>query len=101
MPNLVAGPAYLVYLRPHHDPNKVLLTQGTVQLHLQNFETLRRIWNLRLTLILSTVNMASKEKNTALIEQAKTFKNVPWCEDYEKMISGMLFVTFKQLLCIN
>jgi Maltose acetyltransferase hexapeptide capping motif len=37
--------------------------------------------------------MASKEKNTALIEQAKAFKNVPWCDDYEKMISGMLYVT--------
>jgi hypothetical protein len=37
--------------------------------------------------------MASKTKNIALIEQAKTFKNVPWCEDYEKMVSGMLYVT--------
>jgi hypothetical protein len=45
--------------------------------------------------------MASKEKNTALIEQAKTFKNVPWCENYEKMISGMLFVTFDTLLTAN
>lgn len=35
--------------------------------------------------------MASKEKNASLIEQAKAFKNVPWCDDYEKMISGMLF----------
>ncbi|KAN0102571.1 galactoside O-acetyltransferase [Hyaloscypha variabilis] len=38
--------------------------------------------------------MTSKSKNTALIEQAKTFKNVPWCEDYEKMISGMLYNPF-------
>jgi hypothetical protein len=37
--------------------------------------------------------MASKEKNMALIEEARNFKNVPWCEDYEKMISGMLFVS--------
>ncbi|KAL2003657.1 hypothetical protein VTN02DRAFT_2920 [Thermoascus thermophilus] len=35
--------------------------------------------------------MASKEKNPAMIEAAKSFANVPWCEDYEKMISGMLY----------
>jgi hypothetical protein len=35
--------------------------------------------------------MASKERNTALIAKAKTFTNVPWCSDYEKMISGMLY----------
>jgi hypothetical protein len=34
--------------------------------------------------------MARMEKNHALIEAAKAFKHVPWCEDYEKMISGML-----------
>jgi len=33
--------------------------------------------------------MASKEKNVAAIEKARTFSNVPWCEEYEKMISGM------------
>lgn len=38
-------------------------------------------------------DMASTEKNMSLIEHAKRFKNVPWCEDYEKMISGMLYVT--------
>ncbi|KAL1861893.1 hypothetical protein Plec18170_000716 [Paecilomyces lecythidis] len=35
--------------------------------------------------------MASTKKNPALIEAAKAFENVPWCEDYEKMISGMLY----------
>lgn len=34
--------------------------------------------------------MASTEKNSAMIEAAMAFRNVPWCEDYEKMISGML-----------
>jgi hypothetical protein len=34
--------------------------------------------------------MASTEKNEALITAAQAFDNVPWCEDYEKMISGML-----------
>ncbi|RDW95120.1 hypothetical protein BP5796_00883 [Coleophoma crateriformis] len=34
---------------------------------------------------------ASTEKNAELIEHAKTLRNIPWCEDYEKMISGMLY----------
>lgn len=33
---------------------------------------------------------AREEKQTHLIEAAKAFDNVPWCEEYEKMISGML-----------
>ncbi|PHH77661.1 hypothetical protein CDD82_3403 [Ophiocordyceps australis] len=32
--------------------------------------------------------MASPEKDQALISFAKTLANVPWCDDYEKMISG-------------
>ncbi|SPO06212.1 related to E.coli galactoside O-acetyltransferase [Cephalotrichum gorgonifer] len=35
--------------------------------------------------------MASTEKDQAAIDHAKTLDNVPWCEDYEKMISGMLY----------
>jgi len=35
--------------------------------------------------------MASQDKNVALIEAAKCMKHVPWCEDYERMISGMLY----------
>jgi hypothetical protein len=35
--------------------------------------------------------MASKEKNLAILEKARTFTNAPWCEEYEKMISGMLY----------
>ncbi|KAF4975556.1 hypothetical protein FZEAL_7671 [Fusarium zealandicum] len=35
--------------------------------------------------------MASTEKDAALIEFAKTLDNVPWCDDYEKMISGVLY----------
>jgi hypothetical protein len=38
--------------------------------------------------------MASNEKNAAAIEAAKQLDNIPWCDDYEKMISGMLQVTF-------
>ncbi|KAL8952237.1 MAG: hypothetical protein Q9222_001851 [Ikaeria aurantiellina] len=30
-------------------------------------------------------------KNLALIEKAKRLNHVPWCDDYEKMISGMRF----------
>lgn len=34
--------------------------------------------------------MASTEKDQKAIEQAKKLRNIPWCEEYEKMISGML-----------
>ncbi|TVY84356.1 putative acetyltransferase [Lachnellula suecica] len=33
----------------------------------------------------------STSKNQDLIAQARTFKNTPWCEQYERMISGMLY----------
>jgi Maltose acetyltransferase len=35
--------------------------------------------------------MASTSKNQVLIDASKSLKNVPWCEDFEKMISGMLY----------
>jgi hypothetical protein len=34
--------------------------------------------------------MATANKDPELIEFAKTLSNVPWCEEYEKMISGMV-----------
>jgi hypothetical protein len=34
--------------------------------------------------------MAAKEKDATTVELAKTLSNVPWCDDYEKMISGVL-----------
>lgn len=36
--------------------------------------------------------MAASEKNTKAIERALTLRNVPWCEAYELMISGMAYV---------
>jgi hypothetical protein len=36
--------------------------------------------------------MAAQEKNTQEIEKAKKLNHVPWGEEYEKMISGMLYV---------
>lgn len=33
----------------------------------------------------------AKEKNPDIIARAKALSNVPWCDDYEKMISGMLY----------
>lgn len=36
--------------------------------------------------------MASTEKDPAIIAHAKTLENTPWCDDYEKMISGVLCV---------
>lgn len=35
--------------------------------------------------------MAATTKNTQEIEKAKKLNHVPWCEEYEKMISGMLY----------
>lgn len=35
--------------------------------------------------------MASTEKDPGTIAFAKTLSNVPWCDDYEKMISGVLY----------
>lgn len=33
---------------------------------------------------------AKTEKDPASIAFARTLENTPWCEDYEKMISGVL-----------
>jgi hypothetical protein len=35
--------------------------------------------------------MAATTKNTQEIEKAKKLNHVPWCDEYEKMISGMLY----------
>jgi hypothetical protein len=48
--------------------------------------------------------MASQQKNEAMIAIAKEMHNVPWCKDYEKMISGMLLVpslSLSQRLCAD
>ncbi|KAK2597717.1 hypothetical protein N8I77_012482 [Diaporthe amygdali] len=34
---------------------------------------------------------AKTEKDPAIIEYARTLANTPWCDDYEKMISGVLY----------
>lgn len=31
------------------------------------------------------------EKNASALAYSRTLSNVPWCEDYEKMVSGMLY----------
>jgi hypothetical protein len=43
------------------------------------------------------------EKNIALIEQARTLAHTDalWCEDYENMISGMMFVILNPLMAHN
>ncbi|KAJ5246823.1 hypothetical protein N7468_001806 [Penicillium chermesinum] len=38
--------------------------------------------------------MARVTKSQEFIELAKRFGNTPWCDDYEKMISGMLYDSF-------
>ncbi|KAL6252549.1 hypothetical protein RBB50_000268 [Rhinocladiella similis] len=38
--------------------------------------------------------MASTTKNPRAIEAAKLLNHVPWCEDYERMISGMAYNQF-------
>ena len=35
--------------------------------------------------------MASTEKDASAIALAKTLQHIPWCDDYEKMISGVLY----------
>lgn len=39
---------------------------------------------------------AKTEKDPAIIEYAKTLANTPWCDDYEKMISGVLYDSLDQ-----
>ena len=34
--------------------------------------------------------MASPQKDEKTIEVAKGLENIPWCDQYERMISGML-----------
>jgi len=36
--------------------------------------------------------MATTEKNPEIITRASTLANTPWCDEYEKMVSGMAFV---------
>lgn len=35
--------------------------------------------------------MAAEKKDPGAIEKAKTRSRVPWCGEYEKMISGMAY----------
>ncbi|KAG5928314.1 hypothetical protein E4U42_000857 [Claviceps africana] len=42
--------------------------------------------------------MASQEKKPEIIAFAKTLSNVPWCEQYERMISGQLYNALDQHL---
>ncbi|KAF7550926.1 hypothetical protein G7046_g7856 [Stylonectria norvegica] len=35
--------------------------------------------------------MAKQQKDTEIIELARTFRGTPWCDEYELMISGMLY----------
>lgn len=39
-----------------------------------------------------------EERSLPLIEQAKGLRNTPWCDQYEQMISGMLYVFSYQLI---
>jgi hypothetical protein len=34
--------------------------------------------------------MAKQEKDETQLAAARTLSNVPWCDQYERMISGML-----------
>ncbi|KAJ5014446.1 hypothetical protein K4K57_001486 [Colletotrichum sp. SAR 10_99] len=35
--------------------------------------------------------MAKSQKDPEIIEVARTLQNTPWCEEYEKMVSGMMY----------
>lgn len=41
----------------------------------------------------SSYNVAAKEKRPEIISIAKTLRGIPDCEEYEKMVSGMLYVS--------
>lgn len=40
--------------------------------------------------ITTTRTMAKAQKDPEIIEIARTLENTPWCEEYEKMVSGMM-----------
>lgn len=42
--------------------------------------------------LLSPATMAKKELDHGLIEVARGLQNTPWCDEYERMISGMMSV---------
>jgi hypothetical protein len=37
------------------------------------------------------ITMAAKEKDQVELAKARELSHIPWCEEYEKMISGMLY----------
>jgi hypothetical protein len=39
--------------------------------------------------------MAKAQKDPEIIELARGLQNTPWCDEYEKMISGMLYFFFQ------
>lgn len=43
-------------------------------------------------------NVAAKEKDPEIIKLAKGLKDIPLCEEYEKMISGMLYDPYGPIL---
>lgn len=45
--------------------------------------------------------MKVTQKNAEAIERARTIKDVPWCEEYELMISGMSYVNVFNADLIN
>jgi hypothetical protein len=42
--------------------------------------------------------MAALHKDQRVIESAKSHANIQWCDDFEKMISGVLLVDSPDLL---
>jgi hypothetical protein len=41
--------------------------------------------------------LPTTKKDTTAIEKAKTLENVPWGDEYERMISGMMYAPRTQL----
>jgi hypothetical protein len=44
--------------------------------------------------------LPTTEKDAAAIEKAKTLQNVPWGDEYERMISGMMYVRYHYALSL-
>lgn len=43
--------------------------------------------------------MAAQQKDNEMLELGRGLRGTPWCEEYEKMISGMLYVVFPAAIC--
>ena len=61
-------------------------------LHLYNLN-LSTLFEFVLYNFFFSLNMAATAKRPEIIELARGLNGIPWCEEYELMISGMMYVS--------